>query len=239
MKQTELAYKLEVFEGPLDLLLSLIAKHKLNIYDIPISQLLDQYLAYMDAAQSQNMELSSAFIEMAARLVQIKSAMLLPTEEKGEELRQELSGELIEYQLCKQAAARLDALYRGNVYFVRDPAEVEIDMTYQRVHDSSVLYDAMQQAYVRQKRRMPPKSDRFSQIVERPVVSVTRRIVYIMKNLLKKGTYSFKTLFERRRQRPETVATFLALLELIRAGRVRIDEDDVISLVQKRKGRRK
>ena len=100
----ELSFKLEVFEGPLDLLLHLISKHKLNINDIPIVVLLEQYMEYIDRMSEQNMEIAGEFLEMAARLVYIKTLSLLPRHEEAEELKKELQGRLIEYSLCKKAA---------------------------------------------------------------------------------------------------------------------------------------
>ena len=133
----------------------------------------------------------------------------------------------------EQMAEKLGTQYKGNVFFVRKPAEVQIDMTYRREHDVSLLYDAYLKAMLRRIGKMPPKSERFAEIVERPVVSVTSRIVYIMRGLIKKGSYSFKSLFEKKRERSETVATFLALLELIRSGRVKMDHENMISLVKR------
>ena len=100
-------YKTEVFEGPLDLLLHLISKHKLNINDIPIFELVEQYIAYVQLMQEENMEIASEFLEMAARLVYIKTVSLLPVYEEAENLKKELTGELIEYQACKIMAKKL------------------------------------------------------------------------------------------------------------------------------------
>ena len=108
-----ISFKLEVFEGPLDLLLNLITKHKLNICDIEISKLLEQYLLYMDQAHEQDLELSGEFLEMAARLIYIKTAFLLPRPEEAEQLKKELEGALIEYSMCKIAAADLARRYIG------------------------------------------------------------------------------------------------------------------------------
>ena len=114
-----ISYKLPVFEGPLDLLLFLVQKHKLNIYDIPIAQVLEQYLAAIREMQAYDMEIASEFLEMAAQLVYIKSVMLLPRhEEETEEFKRELTGQLIEYQLCQQMARRLAADYVGGDLFV-------------------------------------------------------------------------------------------------------------------------
>ena len=103
----KLSYKLPVFEGPLDLLLHLIAKHKLNINDIPIAQLLDQYMEHIEAMQQADLDVASEFMEMAARLVYIKTASLLPRPEESEQLKRELTGQLLEYQAVQEAAAQL------------------------------------------------------------------------------------------------------------------------------------
>lgn len=104
----QISFKLEVFEGPLDLLLHLISKHKLNINDIPITELLDQYLDYISRMSEQNMEIAGEFLEMAARLVYIKTVSLLPQKEEAEQLKKELQGRLIEYSLCKKTAEIID-----------------------------------------------------------------------------------------------------------------------------------
>ena len=102
----KLSYRLEAFEGPLDLLLYLIAKNKLNICDIQIVDLVDQYVAQVNAMQEQDMDVASEFLEMAARLVYMKTVSLLPKHEEMDELQRELTGQLLEYQECKRARAR-------------------------------------------------------------------------------------------------------------------------------------
>ena len=100
----KISYKLENFEGPLDLLLHLIKKNKLNIYDIQISELLTQYMAHIDKMKEQSLDISSEFLEMAARLVYIKTAFLLPRHEEAEALKQELTGQLVEYKQYQEIA---------------------------------------------------------------------------------------------------------------------------------------
>ena len=138
----ELSFKLEVFEGPLDLLLHLISKHKLNINDIPIVVLLEQYMEYIDKMSEQNMEIAGEFLEMAARLVYIKTLSLLPKHEEAEELKKELQGRLIEYSLCKKAAELMRERYVGNVNAVRKPLAIEFDNTYSLIHDPAELIEA-------------------------------------------------------------------------------------------------
>ena len=114
----QLSFKVAQVEGPLDLILQLISKHKLNIYDIEITKLLEQYMDYIQQVQSQQMEIASEFLEMASRLVYIKSVSLLPKhEELEEQLKQELTGQLIEYTLCRQVAQLLKKRYVGDELF--------------------------------------------------------------------------------------------------------------------------
>ena len=129
-----ISFKLEVFEGPMDLLLNLISKHKLNIYDIEISSLLEQYLAYLDQCREQDLELAGEFLEMAARLIYIKTASLLPRPEDAQKEKQALQGALIEYALCKQAAQALAQRFVGGQIFTRSPMQVEVSPAYARTH---------------------------------------------------------------------------------------------------------
>ena len=103
-----ISYKLEGFEGPLDLLLQLIARNKMNIYDIPLTELIDQYLEQIKLYETEEMELASEFLEMASRLIYIKTVSLLPKHDEIAELKEELTGELLEYMVCKQIAEKLN-----------------------------------------------------------------------------------------------------------------------------------
>ena len=218
-----LQYKLTSFEGPLDLLLSLIAKNKLNIYDIQISELLEQYLEQINAMQENDMDIESEFLEMASRLVYIKSVMLLPKHEEAEELKKELTGQLLEYQECRKVAAQLGQIVTYDLY-ASAPAEIEYDMTYTRVHESADIARAYLSAAGRGKKRLPPP-DAFSGIVSRKIVSVNSRIIYVMRRLYKGAVVRFKALFPNGSEKTELVATFLAVLELVKGKRVRIEGD--------------
>ena len=132
--ETQLQYKLPVFEGPLDLLLTLISKNKIDIYDISIVDLLDQYMEQINRMQENQMDVASEFLTMASRLVYIKSVMLLPKyEEEAEELKKELTGQLLEYAVCREIAAKLGVIYDFDTFY-RAASPVEFDMTYNRSH---------------------------------------------------------------------------------------------------------
>jgi len=166
----ELTFRLEDFEGPLELLLTLVQKHKMDLHNIPILELIDQYTRAVDSAESTDPEISSAFIEMAAHLVEMKSYLLLPRSEEGERMKQELTGQLIEYDQCRQMAARLRE--RGEEYtvFVRTPARLEWDNTYDLFHSPQVLADCWQALMGRTTVRKMPTQQQFEPLVSAPQV---------------------------------------------------------------------
>ncbi len=218
----KLQYKLEVFEGPLDLLLALIAKNKLNIVDIPIADLLDQYMEQIDLMREENMDIASEFLEMAARLVQIKTAFLLPRREDEEDPRLELTGQLLEYEQCKRAAARLARLSQFDS-LVRLPERVPVDQTYRRVHEPEEIMQALVSAWGKKRSLMPPKPESFSALVSRRIVSVASQAVFVLRRLLKRKRIPLKALFSEKKDRSERVAAFLAVLELVKNHRIRVE----------------
>lgn len=126
----ELTFHLEDFDGPLELLLTLVQAHKMDLHNIPILALIDQYTAVVTEAQIQEPDVSSSFIEMAARLVEMKSWLLLPRSKEAEQLKQELTGRLIEYDRCRRLAAQLASRARQVTVYVRSPARLEADPRY-------------------------------------------------------------------------------------------------------------
>ena len=226
MDKTEtLSYKLDVFEGPLDLLLNLIAKNKLNIYDIPIAELLEQYMAQIHEMQAADMDVASEFLEMAARLVHIKSVSLLPKKEEEAALKQELTGQLLEYQQCKEAAMRLRERFSLDG-IVRAQADIPADLTYKRHHKPQELLSAYLSMLGKKKPPEPQKpEDTISKLITRRVVSVASQIVFVLRSLWKKRHVSLKELFRGKNDPSERVAAFLAVLELVKDKRLRVDGD--------------
>lgn len=226
MEKTEtLSYKLDVFEGPLDLLLNLIAKNKLNIYDIPIAELLEQYMAQIHEMQAADMDVASEFLEMAARLVHIKSVSLLPKKEEEAALKQELTGQLLEYQQCKEAAMRLRERFSLDG-IVRAQADIPADLTYKRHHKPQELRSAYLSMLGKKKPPEPQKpEDTISKLITRRVVSVASQIVFVLRSLWKKRHVSLKELFRGKNDPSERVAAFLAVLELVKDKRLRVDGD--------------
>ena len=226
MEKTEtLSYKLDVFEGPLDLLLNLIAKNKLNIYDIPIAELLEQYMAQIHEMQAADMDVASEFLEMAARLVHIKSVSLLPKKEEEAALKQELTGQLLEYQQCKEAAMHLRERFSLDG-IVRAQADIPADLTYKRHHKPQELLSAYLSMLGKKKPPEPQKpEDTISKLITRRVVSVASQIVFVLRCLWKKRHVSLKELFRGKCVASERVAAFLAVLELVKDKRLRVDGD--------------
>jgi len=231
---SSITFKLEKFEGPLDLLLHLISKHKLNIYDIEISALLEQYLAFIDGLHEQDFELAGEFLEMAARLIYIKTVSLLPKPNEAEELKKELEGALIEYSLCKIAAERMKERYIGGEVFVRKQVELEVNKTYTRLHNADELLEAYLGISVKERRYTPLKADIFKPLVSKRIVSVTSRVFYILRKLYNEGVYKMKDLYKGMTDRSERVATFLAVLELTKNGRILISDDNSEITLEKR-----
>ena len=217
----KISYKLEVFEGPLDALLHLISKNKLNIYDINISDLLKQFFGHIEEIKRADLEVTSEFLEMAARLVYIKSVSLLPVHDEADDLKKELTGQLIEYQLCKEAAEKLAEKADGFNYFVRSPIKFPVDQTYNLQHDVKILFDAYFSARGRGARKLPPPVSSFSGIVERKIVSVNSKVFFILRSLRKFVNVKFTDLFLKSENKSELVATFLAVLELIKSKRIK------------------
>lgn len=230
-----LSYKVEDFEGPLDLLLQLISRNKLNINDIKLSVLIDQYLEQIDAFRQQELEIKSEFLEMASRLIYMKTVSLLPTHDEIEQLTRELTGELIEYSICRKMAGELSGMTDGFDRFVREEGEYDFPKSYELVHPSSTLFTAYMEAVGRGKRRLPPSVAPFTKIVARKIVAVSTKIVFVMRNLVKRGNSKLMGLYKSSKSRSELVATFLAVLELCKANRVEITgntaEDAEIKLV--------
>ena len=225
-----ISYKIDVFEGPMDLLLHLISKHKVSINDVPILDLVEQYLDYMQKLQEEDLDIASEFLEMAARLVYIKTVSLLPVHEEAEELAQQLRGELLAYQDCKYLAGKLAKQANGFDYYDRSPEQFPVDMTYTRVHEPNAIWRAYISAVGKGKRRLPPPVEAFSKIVAHRIVSVASRISYLL-DRLRDGKQPFLSLFDRAESRSEMVATFLAVLSLAKARRVQIDgEGESVSI---------
>lgn len=226
-EQTELSYqvRIENFEGPLDLLLHLIKKNEINIYDIPVAVIAQQYLEYLEAMEELNLNVAGDFLVMAATLLQIKSKMLLPLDETadddedGPDPREELVRRLLEYKTFKEAARQLDdqeKVWREVFWREQAPSveEVEEDLPLENVSLFD-LVDALKEVLERN------PSSRLIEIVP-DNLTVRERMNFILEALEGKDSVSFAALFEESGQRIVVVVTFLALLELMRLRVARV-----------------
>lgn len=220
-----LTYKLEVFEGPMDLLLHLISKHKLNINDIPIVELVNQYLDYVRKMEEADFDVAGDFLEMAARLIYIKTVSLLPRHEEAETLKKELTGELIEYRDCKLMAEKLSRQTEGFKRYVREPQGGWVNYDYERFHEGVELLNAYISVAGKAQRRLPPPIDSFKVIVAKKFVNVASKVRTVMRRLWSGKRVKFLTLFEGAQSKSDIVATFLAVLELAKTKRISIDGD--------------
>ena len=219
----KLQYSIEGFEGPLDLLLYLISKNKLNICDIQLSILVDQYLDHITKMQLHDMDVASEFLEMASRLMYLKTAYLLPKHDEAEQLKNQLQAELMEYERCRTIARMLNTMTAGFDTFVKNAEPIEIDKTYVDVHESDLLIDAYISAIGRGKRKLPPPKTAFTKIVAKKIVSVSSKIVSVLKGLRFDRSRKVRRFFEEANSRSELIATFLAILELCKGNRVKIE----------------
>lgn len=222
---SKINFKLEIFEGPLDLLLSLISKHKLNINDIEISVLLEQYLDYIQKMKMADIEIASEFLEMAAHLVYIKTISLLPRHEESKELKKELQGKLLEYKLCKEIAQNLKSAFLGSDIFIRQQQKISVDKTYSLTHDKELLLKAYLLNFNKNKIELPKLEKSFTTIVSKRMVSVTSKILFVLKKLYTNDKVLYDEFFKTN-DKSELVATFLALLELVKSRRIIVSDDN-------------
>lgn len=232
----EITFKLDVFEGPLDLLLHLISKHKLNINDIEITKLLEQYLLYIEQARQQDLELAGEFLEMAARLVYIKSASLLPKPEEAERVKRELEGALIEYALCQIAAGQLRERFRADDIFVRKQMKIKMKQTYELQHSPEKLAEVLAQVGKAKMNGQLLSEKITDTVTQAKTVSVISKVMFVLRRLYAGQDVSVESLYDGITDRSARVATFLAVLELTRFGRIALNEDNTMLTMCDKKG---
>lgn len=219
--------QLEIFEGPLDLLLHLIKKNEVSITDIPIATITEQYLSTIELMQSLNLDVAGEFLVMAATLIHIKSRMLLPPgeeedeEEEGGDPREELARRLLEYQRFKEAAGELEKreVLKRDV-FVRPsevPAEVEAGG-----FEGVSLFDLI--SALRHVLERFPEERIHEVTLER--ITVREKMNFLLDDLHRRGKVVFQSLFEAAASRLEVVVTFLAMLELVKIRAIRILQEE-------------
>ncbi len=232
--------KLEVFEGPLDLLLHLIDKNKIDIYDIPIVEITAQYMEYIRNMQKEDLNVMSEFLVMAATLLDIKCRMLLPREvnEDGEEEdpRKELVEQLLQYKMYKYMAEELrDRQVESDFVMYKKPTVPEEVQEYEEPVDLdellkdltlSKLHTVFQDVLKRQDEKIDPVRSKFGKI-EKEEVTVNEKLSYIREYLDGHQRFSFRQLLERQKSRMQVVVTFLAILEMMKMGTIRVEQQGI------------
>lgn len=234
----EMTVKLQVFEGPLDLLLHLLDKNKVNIYDIPIVEITNQYMEYIAEMKRQDLNIMSEFLVMAATLIDIKSKMLLPApeteEEEQEDPRAELVQQLLEYKMYKCMAYELrDRQMDAQRILFKEPtippevAEYEEPVNMEElVSDLTLakLNGIFKSIMKKQIDKIDPVRSKFGKI-EKEEVSMADKMAYLEQYCLTHGFFSFRNLLEAQSTKMEIIVTFLAILELMKMGKIFISQE--------------
>ena len=238
---------MEDFVGPLDLILHLLSKNKMEIKDIQISLILDQYLQWLDTRKELDLKVASEFVTMASHLVYIKTRMLLSIhdEEAQSEMEQliatlEAHQRNENYLKIKEIVPILDQRYSyGRDFITKVPEPLQPDKSYRYVHDREDIRRAMLSVLARSDNKLPPPVSAFQGIVGREPYPVADKATEILQRLLNFGVTKFRSLFKGNRSRSEIVATFIAVLELCKARRLRLagtEEDCTVTCIQEENG---
>ncbi len=225
---------MEDFEGPLNVIFLLLSKNKIEIQDVSITAILEQYLAYLEEMKRLDIELASEFITMASHLMLIKTKMLLSTAEaiEAETELDLLRQSLIERQRheamdqIRMAITALEPMNEiGRNLFTKAPEPLRRDTTYRYQHDVMDMLWALDEIADRNQRRLPPPTVNFKGIVGKEPYPVTRKAKELIRNLVLRGVQRLKSLFKGSRSRSEIVATFLAILELCKTNSIALGDD--------------
>ncbi len=225
----------EDFSGPLDVILLLLSKNKIEIRDIQISVILEQYLAYLDEMKRMDLEIASEFISMASHLMLIKTKMLLSEAEQQEglsemelliqSLEQRQRKEILEK--IKEPAAWLEKRNDiGRDLFTKEPEPLRRDQTYRYQHDRMDLIRTLQNMQERSETKLPTPINAFVGIVGKEPYPVEKKAAEMLKTLISRGRQRLRSLFRGSRSRSEVVATFLSILELCKLRSVRVTEEE-------------
>lgn len=225
---------MEDFEGPLDVIFLLLSKNKIDIEDVSITAILEQYLAYLDEMKRLDMEIASEFITMASHLMLIKTKMLLSSAEAAEAeteldlLRQSLL-ERRRREAMDQIRVAITLLEPrneiGRSMFTKQPEPLKRDGTYRYRHEPEDLLRALDEISQRNQRRLPPPTANFKGIVGKEPYPVAKKSGQLLRRLILRGVERLKNLFRGNRSRSEIVATFLAILELCKTNSVTLEDD--------------
>ncbi len=226
--------QMEDFEGPLDVIFLLLSKNKIEIQDVSITAVLEQYLAYLEEMKRLDMEIASEFITMASHLMLIKTKMLLSAAEQAEaESELDLLRQSLIQRRRKEAMEQIRTAVSyleprneiGRCLFTKEPEPLRRDSTYRYRHSPADLLKALDEIAQRNQRRLPPPAMNFKGIVGKEPYPVTRKAGEVLRTLVLKGIERLKNLFRGNKSRSEIVATFLAVLELCKTNSVRLEDE--------------
>lgn len=227
--------EMEDFEGPLDVIFLLLSKNKIEIQDVSISAILEQYLAYLDEMKRLDMDIASEFISMASHLMLIKTKMLLSAAEAAEAqseldlLRQSLI-ERQRKEALEQIRTAISYLEPrneiGRCIFTKDPEPLRRDQSYRYKHEPADLLKALDAISERNRRQLPPPTANFKGIVGKEPYPVTRKTGELLRKLILRGVEKLKNLFLNSKSRSEIVATFISVLEMCKTGSVVLEDDN-------------
>lgn len=224
-----LTYRLDDFEGPLDLLLTLIHKNKVDVTNIPIALICDQYMAFIGQAEKPDMELASEFLVMASELMLIKSKMMLPRAEEAEEdPRAALTEALLRYQEAKAAAVMLGAHYTVfSGRMVKDTDEISVDKTFVADQDVESLLRAVRRILAYRDEKPRAEAETFTPMIAAPIIPVETKIIGILHHFDSPASppVSLDRLLNDATSLPDMIAIFLGVLELVKMRRIRLVED--------------
>ncbi len=227
--------EMEDFEGPLDVIFLLLSKNKIEIEDVSITAILEQYLAYLDEMKRLDIEIASEFITMASHLMLIKTKMLLSAAEQAEAeseldlLRQSLVERQRKEAMEQIRLAIVELEPRneiGRCIFTKEPEPLRKDKTYRYRHEPIDLLRALDMITERNNRQLPPPTMNFRGIVGKEPYPVSRKSGEVLRQLLLRGVERLKNLFRGNKSRSEVVATFLAILELCKTGSAVLEDDN-------------
>ena len=227
--------QMEDFEGPLDVIFLLLSKNKIEIQDVSITAILEQYLAYLDEMKRLDMEIASEFITMASHLMLIKTKMLLSAAEAAEAQSELdlLRQSLVERQrkeameAVRTAVSWLEPRNEiGRCLFTKAPEPLRKEQNYRYQHETADLLRALDDIAERNQRRLPPPTVNFKGIVGKEVYPVSRKTGEILRQLILRGVEKLKNLFKGNKSRSEIVATFISVLEMCKTGSVRLEDDN-------------
>ena len=226
--------QMEDFEGPLDVIFLLLSKNKIEIQDVSITAILEQYLAYLDEMKRLDMEIASEFITMASHLMLIKTKMLLSAAEQAEaESELDLLRQSLIERQRKEAMEQIRTAISwleprneiGRCLFTKAPEPLRRDQTYRYQHETKDLLRALDEISERNQRRLPPPTVNFKGIVGKEPYPIARKTGEVLRQLILRGVEKLKNLFKGNKSRSEIVATFLAVLELCKTNSVSLEDD--------------